>query len=1431
MKPRLSLLLTFGAIGAFTLASQTLLLREYLVSFQGNELGIAVFYGSWLLWIGVGSMLALALRRRIRTGRAFLPLVAVYPLLVGAQLVLITLIRPLAGLEPFELFPIGSLLVATALTNSPVSTLTGMLFTTGCLLAATGAARPALDQAVPPAEEPIGGSAKAALPAGQQGASGAIAARLYAFESLGSFLGGVLVTLLLWRFVPPMTVFHLASAGLAACLVIASRAHRQLAGTVLGAVLLVASFTLLVTPARSGVQARLDELRWSVTLPGAELLQTVETPYQRVSIGQLADQTVFLADGSIVTSTAESPDHQVAAALLVSQAPGANKALVLGIGMEGMIPYLLRYGLDRIDVVQVDRRYHEATLPYYDQAVQEAFQDPRVHAHFGDPREFLALDRRDGDGAPSDYDLVVVNLPDPDTAYLNRFYTVEFYRTVQQAMSQQGVIATQLLAGENYAGTEMMEYGRSVFASLQEVFGQVEVTPSEQAWLFASSGDGTVTLDANLLGRRLSRLSPRDEEIPVELFLSLLPAERVEFARRQFIEVREDARATLLNTDRRPITLFLNLLVLGTQGGLKVGTTLRAIRALGLSLLVLPLVLFVLLRLAYRLTTRQSREQAVAYNGTVLLAGFGATSMCLSILLLIAFQNRFGVLFLSVGILSALFMLGLFAGGLLGIRLLQGIDQTRYWPAHLVMALVVALCLLLPVVTGALDGAPRTMALVSYHLLFLLTGTVGGLGFPLAGYYLNRSSHDTGLVAGLLESMDHWGGAVGAAVIGVLVLPVLGQAQASLALVMMLAAIWVLFVAEQVGGSGIFGRLSWIKPIRKWLSRIERCHRTSRHRGLAFAAVGLVVTAMLWSGILVARSAELKESERQHWVENPFRSIPGAPQEVVREETPFAHYIDQDPEDPERFDIIVESRTIAPDVRGFSGPINLMVAVGSDGRMHRVALLEHQETPAYLREIDRFLARFEGWPVNQPIVLGSSGLDAMTGATISSRAIATIAEQCRQRIATDILGHREQPAAAATGPIAWDTRSIYVLAMLLVGVLVFLRGKKTVRLLFLAVNLALAGFWLNIQFSLWHMTQLLTFQYPPPSALQLFLLVSGLLLVGTAFGQIHCGLLCPFGALQELLGRLGLARRASPEADRRSRLVKHVVLVVLLVAFFVSRSGGLLSFDPLQEVFTFHYQPLMIALLAIIVGLSLVYFRFWCRYLCPVGAFWSLFNKLSWARRWVRTKRYNRCDLGVKNRYDPDCIQCNRCLDGSLGPPPKRPVPASFSSGVANQEASPARGDGTSPDPAEATGQAESGTTAQIPIHQSDIGEPCETAVPKNPARSGRTDALLYGGVAAALLVGLLLVAGVGSAEPEEQAVATAEGTEGVSGGGVVRSIDADRFRRLIEAGDLSDREAMFYRWAGQDSGAQEAVDAPVEGQQRRRRRMHGGRGAEDGSQ
>jgi polyferredoxin len=219
---------------------------------------------------------------------------------------------------------------------------------------------------------------------------------------------------------------------------------------------------------------------------------------------------------------------------------------------------------------------------------------------------------------------------------------------------------------------------------------------------------------------------------------------------------------------------------------------------------------------------------------------------------------------------------------------------------------------------------------------------------------------------------------------------------------------------------------------------------------------------------------------------------------------------------------------------------------------------------------------------------------------------------------------------------------------------VLLRGSRRVRLGFLAANALVGGWWLNTQLSLEALAGTLRGHLPGPGSLVAMLLVFGVGLLTLLFGAAYCSTLCPFGALQEWIGQLGVTRQVSRPVDRAARTTKYGLLALALTGFALTADRTFLSFDPLSHVFAGWPSGWPAVLLVVALGGALFVFRFWCRYLCPVGALVSLGNRVGLARRWLPPRRYGRCDLGVIGRDELDCLQCNRC--GGVVPPTRGPV-------------------------------------------------------------------------------------------------------------------------------------------------------------------------------
>ena len=173
------------------------------------------------------------------------------------------------------------------------------------------------------------------------------------------------------------------------------------------------------------------------------------------------------------------------------------------------------------------------------------------------------------------------------------------------------------------------------------------------------------------------------------------------------------------------------------------------------------------------------------------------------------------------------------------------------------------------------------------------------------------------------------------------------------------------------------------------------------------------------------------------------------------------------------------------------------------------------------------------------------------------------------------------------------------------------------------------------------------------------------------FRRSFCGLLCPFGTLQEIFGKIGrkLFKKSFVVPTKIDKPLRYLKYLLLLVTVGMSWHYGTLWMAPYDPYSAYSHisafsgsikeNPLNIIgfiLLAITILGSIIYDRFFCKYLCPVGAFYGIIGKISPTRVERNDKLCTHCK--VCNKSCPvnidiekatkvtsaECINCNECV-------------------------------------------------------------------------------------------------------------------------------------------------------------------------------------------
>ena len=192
-----------------------------------------------------------------------------------------------------------------------------------------------------------------------------------------------------------------------------------------------------------------------------------------------------------------------------------------------------------------------------------------------------------------------------------------------------------------------------------------------------------------------------------------------------------------------------------------------------------------------------------------------------------------------------------------------------------------------------------------------------------------------------------------------------------------------------------------------------------------------------------------------------------------------------------------------------------------------------------------------------------------------------------------------------------------------------------------------------------------------------FYVLGFLLAVGAVCGRFVCGWLCPFGLFQELLHKIPIPRKIKKlPGDRILRGLKYLVLVVFVIVLpltavnlvgmgdpwfckYICPSGMLFGGIPLSALdsgiraaagWLFAWKFLI---LAAVILLSLLVYRPFCRYLCPLGAIYGLFNPIALVRYEIdRDKCVDcgkckaGCPMDIDLHREPNsrlCVRCGKC--------------------------------------------------------------------------------------------------------------------------------------------------------------------------------------------
>ena len=626
------------ATGISSVVTQLLIIREFLSQFQGNEFVIALILFNWLALGGIGTLLAQKITHRFiqATVNRLGWLSLVLTCLPAIQIFAVRQLRDVFFIHGSSVgfYPT---LAFTFFTIAPYCLLIGFVLPFSLFVIRT--------------ENPN-------YPG----------IRVYITDNIGDITGGALFSFALVYLVTPLQAAFLANLPLlvATAFLFSSTPRHfpyHVAGIGIAFIIIIGGMVLESS---------------SMKPAEGKLVYYSESRYGRIEVHQDHEQfTLFVSGiplfGSKNLSIAEETIHYPLSQLSHVQ----NLLLISAEG--GMMTEVQKHNPASVDYVELDPKV--AAVHFKFELIKKI---PGLNVIHQDGRAYL-------ENSNKIYDAIIVNLTEPDTFQVNRFFTDHFFALAKKHLSEQGVLSFSMRGFDNYLAEPQRQKLSSLYNTVTEYFNHVLMLPGQKIFFLCRTLPVETDIPANLDKKEI-----QTRYISGYYYGNLTP-ERI-----KHLNTLVDPE-TPKNRDHFPQLMRLMFLEWFT----KFSTSPFVF-----------IVVLIILCLIY--LVRISTEEFVLFST-------GCTVMGAEVLVIFAFQIFFGYIYLQIGIIITVFLLGLLPGALFGERF-RGQGRKTLVITDMLMILLMGLLILIVEYMG------RPLPVHFFMTFGFLISLLCGFQFPVALY-------------------------------------------------------------------------------------------------------------------------------------------------------------------------------------------------------------------------------------------------------------------------------------------------------------------------------------------------------------------------------------------------------------------------------------------------------------------------------------------------------------------------------------------------------------------------------------------------------------------------------------------------------------------------------------------------------------------------
>lgn len=671
----------FLTLGFTTIVVQVILLRELLKLFSSNELTIGLFLSLWMILTGFGAYFSNSLNFKINPDKLifiFLNLLGIIPIFEFIILIYLNKIILSTGVA----FNIIQIIIITFLFLIFYCSISGILFTYLSKVLSNLLNENYIDKS-------------------------------YSWEATGSFFGGLIIYLFIFSF---FNTFQILLINFIVIISISLFLFNQKIHKIIYSFLILIVIILII----SNPDLYLRKKQYKPQ----ELLFYKDTNYGSLSITKYYEQTLFYKNNELIFSTSNQIYNEEITHYSLSQRKRIDNILILSGFISGLLNEIIKYNPKIIDYVELD--------PNICRISKNFTSDSKIKVNFinSDPRRYI-------NKVQKKYDAILINIPPPSTAGLNKYYTYEFYRSLKKIVNDSSVISFSLPSPTNYFSKDLAYLTGSIYQTLKKVFNYVIIIPTNRLFFIASDAPLTLSITDNI-----EKLNIKNSYVNSYYFNPIYVKERQNFI------LNSLPQNVKINKDFFPVSFIYQIKFWINQVYKK--SKLLVYFFLLIILLIVILLFFIFLK--------------KGIEPGMIITGFTASSF--EITSILSYEIITGYIYEAITLIFSIFMSGLAIGSYIGRKINKNF-LIKIKNIHIYFIIINILYLFLIHYNNKIEFLFTPLIYIFNFLMAFLTG----IYFSILTSKNFSSSQDYGRIAGIVYSSDLFGSAPGAILTSLILIP------------------------------------------------------------------------------------------------------------------------------------------------------------------------------------------------------------------------------------------------------------------------------------------------------------------------------------------------------------------------------------------------------------------------------------------------------------------------------------------------------------------------------------------------------------------------------------------------------------------------------------------------------------------------------------